>query len=314
MANIVVAAFYHFVRLPDLWSLREALLDCCQQRNLRGTILLAPEGINGTIAGLRDEVDAVLAFIRADPHFAGIKHKESFASELPFHRMKVRLKKEIVTMGVPDTDPENLVGTYLDAIHFNEMINDPDVLIVDTRNDYEVAIGTFRNATSPGTTTFREFPDYVQQQLADKKDQKIAMFCTGGIRCEKATSFLKANGFEQVFHLQGGILKYLETVPEEENLWQGDCFVFDDRVSVNKNLEKGDYDMCHACRHPISTLDKKSEHYVSGVSCPWCIDKYTTQQRQGFAEREKQVRIAQARGQQHIGLPLPDSDTDDEHD
>ena len=314
MSQILVATFYQFACLPDPGELRGPLLDYCRNNDLRGTILLAPEGINGTIAGERGGVDAVLAYIRANKRLADLEHKESFAAKMPFHRMKVKLKKEIVTMGVPDTDPTRLVGTYLDAKAWNDILSDPEVLVVDTRNAYEVAIGAFPGAVSPETNSFRDFPRYAERNLTDKKNKKIAMYCTGGIRCEKATSFLKANGFESVFHLQGGILKYLETVPEDENRWQGECFVFDSRVSVDKDLNRGRYDMCHACRQPVSAADKASEHYVAGVSCPHCVDRFSPQQRQGFAEREKQVRIAESRGRQHIGASMPGKTTTHEND
>ena len=299
--TVVVAALYHFARLPDFQTLREPLLDCCQNNGIFGTLLLAEEGINGTIAGSREGIDNVLRQLRADHRLAAMVHKESLAEEMPFYRMKVRLKKEIVTMGVPGTDPTQIAGTYLNADEWNAMITDPDVIVVDTRNDYEVAIGTFKNASSPNTQTFREFPEYVEKELADKKDKKIAMFCTGGIRCEKSTSYLKSQGFKEVFHLEGGILKYLETVKPEENLWEGECFVFDGRVSVDKNLKPGEYDQCHACRRPISSQDKLSADYAPGVSCPYCIDEYSAEQRAGFAERQKQIQLAKKRGEQHIG-------------
>ncbi len=311
---IVVAALYHFARLPDFRALQKPLLECCQKNGIFGTLLLAEEGINGTIAGSREGIDRVLAHLRSDSRLAALVHKESFTDEPPFYRMKVRLKKEIVTMGVPGTDPAHITGTYLDAQQWNQLISDPNVLVIDTRNDYEVAIGTFKNAISPNTKTFREFPEYVSKELVDKKDKKIAMFCTGGIRCEKSTSYLKSLGFEDVFHLQGGILKYLETVAPEENLWEGECFVFDGRVSVDKNLSPGEYDQCHACRRPISEADKASEHYVPGVSCGYCIDEYDDEQRARFAERQKQIELARQRGEQHIGKRMPDKDGHAHHD
>ncbi len=304
MSDIVVAALYHFVRLPDFRDLQKPLLDCCMNNDIRGTLLLAEEGINGTIAGSREGIDAVLAHIRNDERLALLEHKESYTDAMPFYRMKVRLKKEIVTMGVPDTDPAHIVGTYLDAQEWNEMISDPDVVVVDTRNQYEVEIGTFKNAVSPETTTFREFPEYVKKELADKKDKKIAMFCTGGIRCEKSTSYLKSQGFENVFHLKGGILKYLETVDPAENLWEGECFVFDNRVSVDRDLNKGVYDQCHACRRPISDEDKASPDYQPGISCPHCIDEYSDQDRERFAQRQRQIQLARERGEQHLGMPI----------
>lgn len=310
-STIVVAALYHFARLPDFHALQAPLLECCRNNNLFGTLLLADEGINGTVAGTREGIDNVLAFLRAEPRLADLVHKESCSQTLPFHRMKVRLKKEIVTMGVPGTDPERIKGTYLDAQQWNAMIRDPDVLVIDTRNDYEVSIGTFKNATSPNTQTFREFPDYVDKNLADKKDRKIAMFCTGGIRCEKSTSYLKDQGFDNVYHLQGGILKYLETVAPEDNLWEGECFVFDSRVSVDKNLAPGKYDQCFACRRPLSELDKTLADYQPGVSCAYCINEYSDTQRKRFTERQKQVQLAKKRGETHIGQAQPGADQDD---
>lgn len=303
---VVVAALYHFARLPDYREWRQPLQDCCEQNDIHGTLLLAEEGVNGTIAGPRAGIDQVLTLLKADERLADLVHKESYTDVMPFHRMKVRLKKEIVTMGVPDTDPNQIKGTYLNAAQWNAMINDPDVLVIDTRNDYEVAIGTFKNAVSPNTQTFREFPQYVEKELADKKDQKVAMFCTGGIRCEKSTSYLKSQGFAEVYHLEGGILKYLETVEPDENLWQGECFVFDNRVSVDKNLQPGSYDQCHACRRPLSEQEKQSADYQRGVSCPHCIDETTAEKRAGFAERQKQVDLARERGEKHVGRVLDD--------
>lgn len=301
---IVVAALYHFARLPDYRDWRAPLLDQCRRHNIFGTLLLAEEGINGTIAGRREGIDHVLNFLKSDSRLAGLAHKEAYTDEIPFHRLKVRLKKEIVTMGVPDTDPNEIKGTYLNAEQWNDMVNDPDVLVIDTRNDYEVSIGSFRNAVSPNTQTFREFPEYVKNELADQKARKIAMYCTGGIRCEKSTSYLKSQGFENVFHLKGGILKYLETVKPEDNLWQGECFVFDNRVSVNKNLEPGEYDQCHACRRPLSQQDKASVHYRAGVSCAYCIEEYDNERRARFAERQKQMKLARERGIKHLGQEI----------
>jgi UPF0176 protein len=303
MSEIVVAALYHFVRLPDFRALRTPLLDCCTRHAIRGTLLLAEEGINGTVSGSREGIDAVLGFLRADPRFATLEHKESVAPEKPFHRLKVKLKKEIVTMGVPAADPAHLVGTYVDAKRWNELISDPDVVVVDTRNQYEVGIGSFKNAVSPQTNTFSEFPEYVEKQLADKKHRKIAMFCTGGIRCEKATSYLKSQDFAEVYHLRGGILRYLETVPPDENLWQGECFVFDQRVTVDKNLQPGAYVECLACRRIVSPQQQALPGYEKGVSCPHCIGESSADQKQRFAERAKQFRLAEARGERHIGAP-----------
>lgn len=305
MTHVVVAALYHFVTLPDYQALRDPLHDACVEHGIKGTFLLAAEGINGTVAGSREGIDGILNFLRTAEIFAGrlaaLKHKESFVEKMPFHRTKVKLKKEIVTMGVPTVDPNNIVGTHVDAATWNALLEDPDVLVIDTRNDYEVDIGTFKNAVSPNTKTFREFPDYVARELDPQKHKKVAMFCTGGIRCEKSTSYLLSQGFENVYHLNGGILKYLEEVPLEENLWQGECFVFDGRVAVNDKLEKGQYEQCFACRHPVSQAEMASADYVPGVSCPHCIDAVSEEQRQRFSERQKQVTLAKQRGQKHIG-------------
>jgi UPF0176 protein len=271
---------------------------------VRGTLLLAREGINGTIAGSREGIDAVVALIRQDSRFAAIEIKESYTDENPFYRTKVKLKKEIVTMGVEDIDPNHIVGTYVDASDWNALISDPEVLLVDTRNRYEYQIGTFQGAVNPETDSFREFPEFVAQQLDPEKHRKVAMFCTGGIRCEKSTAYLKQQGFDEVYHLKGGILKYLQDVPKQETLWQGECFVFDNRVTVNHDLEKGEYDQCHACRMPISDEDKLSEHYQKGVSCHYCHDKHSRQQVKRYAERERQMELARERGENHIGQPM----------
>lgn len=304
MPPIVVAALYHFVRLPDFRALRAPLFECCERHGIKGTILLAEEGINGTISGSREGIDAVLAHLRADARFARIEHKESLAPEQPFHRLKVKLRKEIVTMGVPSADPENLVGTYLDARQWNAMILDPEVLVIDTRNQYEVDIGSFTNAISPHTETFGEFPKFAETELAGKQKRKIAMFCTGGIRCEKATSHLKSQQYEEVYHLKGGILRYLETVPPDENLWQGECFVFDQRITVDKNLQPGSYVECLACRRILSPQEQAQPGYSKGVSCPHCINETSPEQRQRFAERARQFDLAGKRGEKHIGVPF----------
>lgn len=298
---IVVAALYQFVSLPDYESLREPLLKQCQQENIMGTLLLAEEGINGTVSGSREGIDRLLAYLKKDVRFAQLEHKESFYDEQPFYRMKVKLKREIVTMGVDGIDPNHIVGTYVEPKDWNHLISDPDVTVVDTRNYYEYAIGSFRGAKDPNTTTFREFPDYVKKNLNPEKNKKVAMFCTGGIRCEKSTAYLKEQGFEEVYHLKGGILKYLEEVPKEQSLWEGECFVFDNRVAVDHDLEKGQYDQCHGCRHPITEEDKQSPHYLAGVACPRCYDQQTPEQRQRFTERQKQIQLAKQRNQQHIG-------------
>lgn len=305
--SVVVAALYRFAKFPDFESRREVLLNLMLEQQVRGTLLLAAEGINGTIAGSRAGIDAVLAWLQEDERFAGIDVKESYVDANPFYRTKVKLKKEIVTMGVEDIDPNHIVGTYVEPRDWNALISDPDVLVLDTRNKYEVEIGSFENAVNPETDSFREFPQYVQDNLDPGQHKKVAMFCTGGIRCEKSTAYLKKMGFDEVYHLKGGILKYLEEVPKSETRWQGECFVFDNRVTVNHDLERGNYDQCHACRMPITEDDKNSEHYQQGVSCPHCYDKHSRDQIRRFAERERQVKLANKRGENHIGQPMEET-------
>ena len=299
--TIVVSALYHFVSLEDYQELRKPLYDFMVENHIKGTILLAKEGINGTVAGEKLSIEKLHHWLRSDPRLKELRSKESFDDEVPFYRTRVKLKKEIVTMGVDSIDPNHIVGTYVKPEDWNDLISDPDVTLVDTRNDYEFAIGTFKNAINPETETFRQFPDYVKNNLDPKKNKKVAMFCTGGIRCEKSTAYLKEQGFEEVYHLQGGILKYLETVAEENTLWDGECFVFDNRVSVDHQLNKGTYDQCHACRLPITDEDKQSSKYTAGVSCPSCFDKKSEKQRNRFAERERQMQLAKSRGEQHLG-------------
>jgi UPF0176 protein len=301
----VVAALYKFVSLADFRELREPLLEQCVASGIKGTLLLAHEGINGTIAGTREGVDEVLAFLKNDPRLAQLEHKESYDEHMPFHRMKVKLKKEIVTMGVEHIDPNDVVGTYVKPRDWNALVNDPEVVLIDTRNDYEVGIGSFAGAVDPHTTTFREFPAYVRKNYDPKKNRKVAMFCTGGIRCEKASAFMLKEGFDEVYHLEGGILKYLEEVPKEDSIWEGECFVFDGRVAVNHALEKGQYDQCYGCRHPITEQDKLSEKYLKGVCCPGCYDTLTTDQKARFSERQKQIELSAARNEKHIGAPPP---------
>ncbi|WP_305369031.1 oxygen-dependent tRNA uridine(34) hydroxylase TrhO [Photobacterium leiognathi] len=301
MSQYVVCALYKFVELDDYQQIQQPLKDLLEANNIRGTLLLASEGINGTVAGKRESIDALLAWFKQDPRLTDVVYKESFSTEQPFNRTKVKLKKEIVTMGVEGIDPRHVVGTYVKPKEWNALISDPDVVLVDTRNDYEVDIGTFKNAVNPNTETFREFPQYVKDNLDPNKHKKVAMFCTGGIRCEKSTAYMKEQGFEEVYHLEGGILKYLEEVPQEESMWEGDCYVFDGRVAVNHQLEKSDYDVCNACRLPITEQDKASEHFEQGVSCPKCIDKHSDEQKARFREREKQVQLANARGETHVG-------------
>ena len=299
--TIVVAALYHFARLEDFESMREPLVTLMKSTDVRGTLLLAREGVNGTISGTRESIDGILAHLRSDVRLEKLVHKESYCDAHPFYRTKVKLKKEIVTMGVEDIDPNDIVGTYVKPTEWNALISDPDVILVDTRNDYEVDIGTFQGAVNPNTTTFREFPDYVQKNLDPNKHKKVAMFCTGGIRCEKSTAFLKQQGFDEVFHLEGGILKYLEEVPKNESMWEGECFVFDNRVAVNHDLDVGSYDQCHACRHPVSDADMASEFYQAGVSCPHCYESLSEKTRARAEERQKQMLLAKDRGEHHIG-------------
>ena len=296
----VVAALYKFVRLADYVSLRDTLYDTMVANKVKGTLLLAEEGINGTICGSRDGVDAVKAWLDADGRFTGMSYKESLSDELAFYRTKVKLKKEIVTMGIEGIDPANIVGTYVKGEEWNTLISDPDTVLIDTRNDYEVAIGTFKNAVNPNTTTFREFPQWAADNLDKRKHKKVAMFCTGGIRCEKSTAYLKEQGFDEVYHLDGGILKYLEDMPEEKSLWQGECFVFDQRVAVKHGLEQGSYDQCYACRMPLSKEEMLSDNYVKGLSCPHCFENTTAEQKASFAERQRQVELAKQRGEKHI--------------
>tara|TARA_R110001592_G_scaffold50620_6_gene156446 strand:+ start:1671 stop:2621 length:951 start_codon:yes stop_codon:yes gene_type:complete len=305
MDQFVVAALYKFVSLPDYHEMREPLLDVCLQAGVKGTILLAAEGVNGTIAGSRQGVDTVLSYMRADSRLADLSHKESFDKSQPFYRTKVKLKKEIVTMGVDGIDPNDVVGSYVKPADWNALISDPEVLLIDTRNDYEVEIGSFRGAVDPKTTSFREFPDYVREHYDPQKHKKVAMFCTGGIRCEKASAFMKHEGFEEVYHLEGGILKYLEEVPEPESLWQGECFVFDNRVSVTHGLASGEHDLCHGCRRPINSMDKQSDCYEAGVTCPACFDVVTEDQKKRFRDRQKQVELARLRNEDHVGAAPP---------
>ena len=299
--DVVVAALYRFAALPDFEALRDPLYQLMIEHEVRGTLLLAKEGINGTIAGSRQGIDRILDWLKSDPRFANLEAKESYVDTPPFYRTKVKLKKEIVTMGVEGIDPKDIVGTYVEPADWNALIADPEVLVLDTRNKYEVDIGSFENAINPETDSFRELPAYVEKHLDPVKHKKVAMFCTGGIRCEKSTAFLKRQGFNEVYHLKGGILKYLEEVPETESKWRGECFVFDNRVTVNHQLEKGQYDQCHACRRPITEDDKQSPHYKKGVSCHHCYQSHSVQQRQRYQERERQIELAKRRGEAHMG-------------
>jgi UPF0176 protein len=313
MSKYLTAALYQFVSLPDCHEMRAPLYDVCRRHNIFGTLLLAHEGINGTIAGLPDDVYAVLNYLKSDVRLATLEHKESWATDRTFYRMKVKVKREIVTMGLPEVDPNIAVGTYVKPEDWNALISDPDVLVLDTRNDYEVQIGTFTGAVDPNTTTFREFPEFVARNLDPTKNRKVAMFCTGGIRCEKASSYLKMQGFDEVYHLQGGILKYLEVVPPEASMWEGECFVFDQRVAVTHGLGISEFDRCFACRMALSPDDLTHPQYEAGVSCHHCVDSLTDERRASLAERQKQVLLAEQRGEQHIGrVPTARMNSSDE--
>ena len=304
-ARYLTAALYKFVDLPDFAALREPLMAVCEAHQVKGTLLLAREGINGTIAGPEAGVRAVLAHLHADPRLSALTPKESWSHKPPFLRMKVRLKKEIVTLGVPELDPNRTVGRYVKPQDWNALLADPDVLVIDTRNDYEVVIGTFKGAINPDIKTFTELPAWLDAQPALQGDAsrktKVAMFCTGGIRCEKSTALMKMRGFDEVYHLEGGILKYLEEVPPEQSTWQGECFVFDERVSVGHGLKPGPFELCRSCRWPLGEAEKASPLYVKGVSCPHCHDQRSPEEKARLAERQRQVELAEARGEVHVG-------------
>lgn len=297
---IIIAALYHFTRFDDPAALREPLLTLCVAEGVRGSLLLAKEGVNGTIAGPRAGIDAVLAALRALPGCAGLEHKESYSEKMPFRRVKIKLKREIVTMGQPDVDPLARVGSYIAPQDWNALINEPDVVLIDTRNDYEVGIGTFEGAIDPDIRSFREFPKWWEDNRDAFRGKRVAMFCTGGIRCEKSTNYLLGQGVNEVFHLKGGILKYLEEVPTEASQWNGECYVFDGRVSVGHGLVPGDYDSCHACRRPISAADKARPEYERGACCHHCVNEYSQTDRDRFRERQRQLDLARARGEPHF--------------
>lgn len=307
MPAYLTAAFYKFVDLPDAAQLKAPLLTCCERHAVKGLILLASEGINSTIAGPADGVQAVLAYLRQDPRLADLQHKEAWSERAPFYRMKVRLKKEIVTLGVPGVSPTRLAGTYVKPQDWNALLSDPALVLVDTRNDYEVALGSFTGAIDPRLKRFADLPQWVAQSEALNPagpKPKVAMFCTGGIRCEKSTALLRAQGFDEVYHLEGGILKYLETVPPEHSLWQGECFVFDERVSVGHGLQTGPHGLCRACRRPLIAGDQASLHFEAGVSCPQCADHTSEAQKNSARERQRQWELAKSRQQIHIGAQL----------
>ena len=300
----IISTFYKFLVLENYKELKIKFDKSLSKTNIKGTILLANEGVNGTIAGSESDLKKFFLYMDKFSQFKDITPKFSSSNKNPFLRMKVRLKKEIVTIGIPEVSPSNLVGKYLNVEEWNEFLNDSNSMIIDTRNNYEVSIGTFKNSINPKIKSFRDFPKWVQKNLIDKKvskKSKIGMFCTGGIRCEKSTSYLKQLGFENVFHLDGGILKYLENVKSDENEWKGECFVFDYRVSLNDSLEKGEYDMCYACRMPLSKENKKNKHYLKGQSCEYCYDQTTIKQKKRFNEREKQIKLSKVKNLKHLG-------------
>jgi UPF0176 protein len=298
---VSVAAFYQFADFTRYAGLQQPLLEFCQQRDVMGTILLAAEGINGTIAGSADALGEVIAYLRSQPGLQQLDYKSAQASRQPFHRMKVRLKKEIVSLGVPGVSPLEAVGEYVAPEFWNALISRDDVRVIDTRNDYEVHLGSFAGAEDPGTRSFRDFPAWVEQNLDPQRDQHVAMFCTGGIRCEKSTAYLKKLGFKNVYHLQGGILNYLEKTAPEASLWQGDCFVFDNRVTVDHQLREGDLELCPACRMPLSEADRQSPKFELHVSCPQCFERLTPERREGLLERARQMQLAEERGEKHLG-------------
>ncbi|MDB4208636.1 rhodanese-related sulfurtransferase [Amylibacter sp.] len=301
MTKVIVAALYHFTKFSDYKKLQDPLRKICNSEGIKGSLLIAYEGINGTISGSRSGIDAVLKHIRSMPGCSDLEHKESFASEIPFKRMKVKLKKEIVTMGQPHIDPTLNVGNYIEPSDWNNLISQDDVIVIDTRNDYEVAIGSFDGAIDPETKSFGEFPEWWEENRSKYQDKRVAMFCTGGIRCEKSTNFLLNEGVKDVYHLKGGVLKYLEEVPEKNSKWNGECFVFDSRVSVKHGLEEGIYNLCYACRMPLAPDDFKKEEFEKGVSCHLCIDSNDDERKERFRERQYQVELADKRGKHHIG-------------
>lgn len=309
--NWQVAALYRFFPIDDPEALRNELLPLCQQSAVRGTLIVATEGINGTIAGKPDAVKSVVSKLKTLEGFEGAEIKYSEASEMPFRRMKIRIKQEIVTMGVADIDPVADRGEYVEPQDWNALISDPQTILIDTRNAYETAVGTFNQAIDPNTASFREFPGWIEKHREQLRGRKVAMFCTGGIRCEKATAYVKSAGIDEVFHLKGGILKYLENIPENDSLWHGECFVFDERVTVKHGLAEGTAQLCRACRHPLTPEERQSQDFVEGVSCPHCCDDRSDADRERYAQRQRQVEQALARGEDHpIGRPQKTPETD----
>ena len=300
MARILITALYHFTPLPDYRELREPYRKKCRELGIKGSILLAEEGINGTLAGEEKGLRTFLSYLQEDDRFSNILVKESWTEEIPFVRLKVRLKNEIVTIGIPQVDPTKKVGTYVPPSEWNRLIQQDDVILIDTRNDYEIELGSFPGTINPKTDSFRDFPQWLKKQKELKPDARVAMYCTGGIRCEKASSYLLQEGFEEVYHLKGGVLKYLEEVPQEESLWDGECYVFDHRVSLDHNLESGRYDACMACGSPVDEKGKESDQYLYGVACPKCFEKTSDQDKKRFAQRQRQIELCEARNESHF--------------
>lgn len=297
----IVAALYKFVKLNDCQSVQSILKSLCATLEIKGTFILAPEGINGTVAGNRSAIDRLKAWFDDHEHFQNLVYKESQSEKCPFYRLKIKLKKEIVTLRRSEINPGERTGQYVNSKDWNKLIADPEVIVIDTRNAYEVSLGTFKNSFNPQTNSFIEFPDRVKQHLDPKVHKKIAMFCTGGIRCEKASAYMLSQGFENVYHLKGGILQYLEEVPHKESLWEGDCFVFDQRVTVNHHREQGNNTLCYGCRNPLTPENLLSIDYEEGVSCSYCIHNTSEKRKKDFRERQKQIHLAAAKGQKHIG-------------
>lgn len=302
MKQVVVLSLYKFTAIKNTKRLREKLLTKCAELSIKGTFIIASEGINGTVGGEKPSINSIAEFLKSEMGLGNTECKYSYYHKNPFYRMKIKIKDELVPLGTSEFDPENKAGIHVSPSEWNELIEDPDTVLIDVRNDYEVDVGTFKNAINPKTRNFREFTAFVKEKLDPEKHKKIAMFCTGGIRCEKASSYMLHKGFSSVYQLQGGILKYLEEVPRDESAWKGECFVFDNRTSVDHGLANGTYDLCHNCRYPVSPEDKTSRHFEEGISCPRCFDRITGSRRRSLEERNKQIKLAKLRNQQHIGV------------
>ena len=302
MKQVIILSLYKFVEIKDTELLKERLLQKCKPLGIKGTFIISTEGINGTIAGSKASIDSIIEFLKNDRRFNDVECKYSYDYKIPFYRMKVKIKDELIPIGIKDLDPREKVGTYVKPADWNKLVEDLETLLIDVRNEYEIEIGTFRGALNPETESFREFPEFVRKNLDPEKHKKVALFCTGGIRCEKASSFMLGEGFSNVYHLKGGILRYLEEVPNEESTWEGECFVFDNRASVDHDLENGVYDLCHNCRYPVSPEDMKSKYYEKGISCPRCFNKITGNRRRSLEERNKQIGLAKQKNQQHLGF------------